>query len=209
MKKFMCFIICLFTLTACNIDSKQETLTEAELAWFQTEFFAEGSIVDESAIRLAFLNCAYEKPEGIDLEELFYDSFGATISDEEYALLEVQGANTNLDIIKVTADYMNAVLIEYTGLGLGDTEKKGLDKFYHISEYDAYYLVHSDTHHNQCQVISGFRNDAGDIVLTYRLNSYSFSELNEEELNILPVHRVTLRANGDSYHFLSNQKDIQ
>ena len=49
---------------------------------------------------------------------------------------------------------MDAFLQEYLGVALDETNKKNLDQFIYLEEYDAYYLLHGDTNFQRCTVTS-------------------------------------------------------
>ena len=56
---------------------------------------------------------------------------------------------------------MDAFLQEYLGVALDETNKKNLDQFIYLEEYDAYYLLHGDTNFQRCTVTSLEQNEDG------------------------------------------------
>lgn len=88
---------------------------------------------------------------------------------------------------------MDDFLQKYAGVTLDETNKKDLDQFIYLEEYDAYYLLHGDTNFQRCKVLSLEKNEDGTIVLTYE------QESGEKEI-------VTLKESGDSYQFISNKE---
>lgn len=59
------------------------------------------------------------------------------------------------------------VLQVHTGVSLYDTQKLGLDPFYYLDDFQAYYLIHSDTNVQPCTVISGMHVDDHQVKLEY------------------------------------------
>ncbi len=171
-----------------------ETLAEDEIVAFNTEFFNSGT----HNMNNMFLSSEYNRPEEIDLLQLFYNGIeGVTdeVSEDEKSLLrELDEQAPYLDIVKVTADEMDIFLQENLGIGLEDTQKTGLDSFYYLEEYDSYYLVVGDTNFDWCTVLSGTRESGDALTLEY--------EKEYEEGRWL----VTLRKTDSGYRFVSNRK---
>ena len=78
------------------------------------------------------------------------------------------------------------------GIGLEETQKKGLDNFYYLEEYDSYYVVVGDTNYTWCTVFSGIRESDDRIRLDY------IKENEEGQWS------VTLQEGGNGYLFVSN-----
>lgn len=95
---------------------------------------------------------------------------------------------------KVTRAQMEAFLLEHAGLHLEDTQRKGLDQFIYLEEYDAYYLAHGDTNYSNCEILSGTRNADGTISLEYESTFHGDSG----------TATVTLETSENGYRFLSN-----
>ena len=88
---------------------------------------------------------------------------------------------------------MDAFLQEYLGVALDETNKKNLDQFIYLEEYDAYYLLHGDTNFQRCTVTSLEQNEDGTIALTYE------QESGEKGI-------VTLKGSKGSYQSVSNKE---
>ncbi len=122
------------------------SLTGDELQYFNETFFNS----ENALMHNQFLTSTYEKPEDIDLFQLFYCGTGLP---EDYDDAERQavaraaygGADPGVDLTKCTAAGMDAVLLENTGLTLAETAQYGLSNFTHLAEYGAYYHFHGDT----------------------------------------------------------------
>lgn len=159
-------ILCAATFTGSVSRKVDGTLSGAEIRYFNQEFFNQESDSPEG-IRDHFLTSRYERPEDIDLFELFYCGVyeadgqrpGETISYD----LGQYDADCPTDILPVSA--MDAVLRQYTGLSLGKTRQLGLDRFDHPEE-DLYTHLHGDTNAlSDIQVLTGERQ--GDTVTLY------------------------------------------
>ncbi len=182
-------------------DTALYSLTGEELQWFNEEFFnASGESPYDYTynIRNQFANPAilYDRAEDIDLYQLFYLE-SADITD--YELKTVFGYDSWDDLpcpaYKLTADWMDERLQEYTGLTLDETNKEGLEQFTYSPEFDAYYWMHGDT--NYCGPLSftcGTREGN-----TYKLYHHGYFDGDRWCC-------VTLeRQDSGDYHFRSNQ----
>ena len=194
-------------------DPADGPLTEEELKFFNEEFFNG----DYMNIRNQFLSSVYEIPADIDLFELFYCGSGRdeTITDEEWAAFETaSGCQIDTDITKVSIANINAVLMEYTGLALEETNRVRWGNFTLMPEYGAYYLAHGDTNYrSQVNIAAGIRE--GDLVHLYYDNTgwyYVVLRHTEESTYYDNFYCdgwmcVTLRERGDGgYQFVSNMQ---
>lgn len=172
-------------------------LSESEIIGFNTGFFNGQADIMNNML----LSSEYSNPGEIDLYQLFYNGIGGTaeqISTEELKLLtEMDSAAPNLDIVKITADEMEAFLQERLGIGLEGTQKTGLENFCYLEEYDSYYVIAGDTNLEWCTIISGIWES--DHIL--RLEYTKESEEGQWE--------VTLQKVGDGYLFVSNVRASQ
>lgn len=196
-QKILAVIILSTTLfmSGCAEEKKAENtkaLSESEIIEFNTGFFnSEGDIMNNMLLSSEYIN-----PGEIDLFQLFYNGIGSTaeqISTEELDLLtEMDSTAQYLDIVKVTADEMEAFLQEKLGIGLEETQKTGLDNFCYLEEYDSYYVIAGDTNLEWCTVVSGIWESDHKLRLVYTKES--------EEGR----WEVTLQKAGDGYLFISN-----
>ena len=119
-------ILCAATFTGSVSRKVDGTLSGAEIRYFNQEFFNQESDSPEG-IRDHFLTSRYERPEDIDLFELFYCGVyeadgqrpGETISYD----LGQYDADCPTDILP--AELLDAILRQYTNLGLGETAGTG------------------------------------------------------------------------------------
>lgn len=178
-------------------------LTAEELRWFNEEFF-NSSGADQTGtmdyaynIRNQFANpgIRYDKPEDIDLYELFYLE-GEVIPDDELSIVW-DGSREDIPCgaYKLSVEAVNDILMGYTGLTLDKTSKIGLDDFTYSQEHNAYYWMHGDTNYcGDLQFTVGTRE--GDIVRLYHTSDYAGTAW----------YCVTLTDKGDGqYWFVSNQ----
>ena len=142
------FMILMFS--GCQMASG--TLSEKEITVFNTEFF-NGDITNMNNM---LLSSEYSQPDEINLFELFYNgvggAFGEVSEDELSMLTELCSDAPYLDIIKITANEMDAFLQEKMGISLAETKKTGLDSFYYLEQYDSYYLIMGDSNFDWCMV---------------------------------------------------------
>ena len=141
------------------------------------------------------MNSLYDRPEDIDLFWLFYNGTGLpeTITEEEIALA---GAGAQVSTLhKLSLKNIDAVLTQYTGLTLAETEGIGMTKFSYQEEYEAYYHCHGDSNYLTWVDITAGRRQ-GDLIHLYYKNPPGDSRWG----------CVTLRDLGDgNYWFVSNQ----
>lgn len=126
-------------------------LTAEELRWFQEVFFRSGTDNIRNVFGRPGEENVYERPQDIDLYELFYDGshLGAPVTATE---AEIKAAYPDLadeeittPAYRVTRVEMDEVLLKYTGLTLAETNRVGLDKLPYLEERDAYYWMHGGT----------------------------------------------------------------
>ena len=173
------------------LTGSDDPLTGAELTFFALEWFNSG----DPDIRNQFLTYLYDNPKDIDLFWLFYNGTGLpeTITEEEIALA---GAGAQVSRLhKLSLENIDAVLTQYTGLTLAETEGIGMTKFSYQEEYEAYYHCHGDSNYLTWVNITAGRRQ-GDLIHLYYKNPPGDSRWG----------CVTLRDLGDgNYWFVSNQ----
>ena len=192
-------VVCAVTFTGAK-QPESRPLTGDELAYFNETFFNnDGGSLN---IRNQFLNSLYQRPEDIDLYELFYCGTGRPggMSDEELGQVGSFGEDGSqiCPTDKLPVSDMDAVLLENTGLTLAETAGTGLEHFQYLPEYDAYYHTHGDTNYfHSVQIAVGERT--GDTLRLYYPDSFA----RYEDCDWLCV---TLAVQSDgSYWFVSNQ----
>ena len=157
-------------MTAPTIPEGVTLLTEAEIAWFNTEFFASEIVDGEIPFNMhnKFLLPQYESPQQINLLQLFYDGVARDTQipqNEIDAFDAATGRDYPLDNFKIPKEDMERIFLENTGLTVEQSQKIGLESMTYLENYDAYYLEHSDTGYFACQVQNGYKTEDGLIVL--------------------------------------------
>ena len=149
-------------------------LSAEELAWFSEEFFGAGIYGNgtwDMNIRNQFLSSTYSKPEEINLFELFYCGTGQQHNMAKEELAQVGAFDANGEEIcpttKLSVEGMDAVLTQYLGLTVAQTNKVGLDGFTYLKEYNAYYHSHGDTNYRSGVRIASGERDGNYIRLYY------------------------------------------
>ncbi|MBQ9535485.1 MAG: hypothetical protein IJU78_06560, partial [Clostridia bacterium] len=184
---------CALTFTAAK---QPETcpLTAEELKYFSESFFS--SLKDGINLRNQFLGVLYEKPEDIDLFELFYVGTGTynvvLPEDPEYPLVGTEICDTT----RMPTAELDAAFYAATGVHIEQTKKKGLDNFRYLPEYDAYYHTHGDTNYFGCVEIAAGMREGKQVRLWY------FDAFRGGGWKC-----VTLRETAEGgWHFVSNLK---
>lgn len=175
-------------------------ISAEELRWFQEEFFKT-----ENANITLFLNSEYNLPSEINLFKTFY----AGMLDENRenptqaeidALIEKYELDNNvIFVVKISAESMDAALQKYMNITLTETEKIGLENFYYLEEYDAYYAITADVDGPVPIIESGWRDAEGGLV---EIRYYDDPDYGGDGA----LYRVQLKEKDGNYYFVSNQK---
>ena len=178
-----------------------QALTGEELRWFNEEFFNCADSEDASTggmhytIRNQFASpwFSYDRPENIDLNELFYCEGTTRLNEEELrAFLGGEMEDLPCPAYRLTAAELDSTLVRYTGLTLEQTKRIGMENFTYLAEFDAYYWMHGDT--NYC----------GDLAFLAGTRVGSTVKLYQSDGGYWTC--VTLEEQEDgSYWFVSNQ----
>lgn len=186
-------VVCAVTFTGGTAASKARPLTGEELAYFNEEFFNG----EDYNLHNQFLSSLYERPEDIDLSQLFYCGVGEeTVSDTELQQLGVLDENGEkiCDTDKLPVSAMDDVLLQNTGLTLEETSGIGLQGFQYLPEQEAYYHTHGDTNYRMCVTFSSGEREGDTIRLYYDDTFYADG-----------TKCLTLTARPDGgYWFVSN-----
>lgn len=200
-------------LAACTFTNGKESgkvqpLNGRELRGFNEQFFNSDAVYGEDGwpvnLHNQFANPInlYEKPEEINLYDLFYlESSEAPTDGEIRSVLETDPENLSCPAYKLSADRMDEILLANTGLTRDETKKNGLDSFTYSEEADAYFWMHGDTNYcGDLNFLCGTRekSSGGDLIRLYH-RSTPFSGKG--------WYCVTLEPQDDnSFHFVSNQE---
>lgn len=165
--------VCAVTFTGAA-SGQNRPLTGDELAYFNEEFF--NSDAEGMHIHNQFLTSLYERPEDIDLFELFYCGTGISeeVSDGELLLVGSLDENGEkiCDTDKLPVADIDTVLLENTGLTLDETSKTGLEHFQYLPQFDTYYHSHGDTNYfHSVRITAGER--LGDTIRLYYPDNFA------------------------------------
>lgn len=163
------------------VEAEGTSLTEEELAWFNEVFFNQ----ELYHMPNQFLTCLYDRPEDIDLYEIFYN-YSEEISEAELTQLAGLGMELEFDECKVSATYIDEVMTRYAGVTLEQIGEEEISHYVYLPDYDAYYHTVSDTNYCQFTMESGQRLADGTVRLQYL----------DREVTLIPYE--------DSYRFVSN-----
>lgn len=165
--------VCAVTFTGAS-SGQNRPLTGDELAYFNEEFF--NSDAEGMHIHNQFLTSLYERPEDIDLFELFYCGTGISEEVSDGELLLVGSLDENgvkiCDTDRLPVADIDTVLLENTGLTLDETSKTGMEHFQYLPEYETYYHSHGDTNYfHSVRITAGERQ--GDTIRLYYPDNFS------------------------------------
>lgn len=151
-------LLCLLTVSGCSkektvsfdafIDPTALPLTEDQLSAC-TEWFAQTE--NNGLLRVPYTNAAEDPAQLVPyLEILLYDMGETDLTERELALLADAGAYMDLDKFRLSRALIAGYLKEKFGIDAGsaaniladpDPAPAGI----YLDEYDAWYIVHSDT----------------------------------------------------------------
>lgn len=159
-------------------ESTLRSLTGEELRWFNEEFFNRNpnpAISYTYSIRNQFANPLnlYEKPEDIDLHELFYLEGRSPTAEELRAYGVADEKDLVCPVYVITAGEMDEILREYTGLSLEQANLESLG-FDYVEAVDAYFNMHGDTNYcGELDFVCGTRE--GSTVKLYHSSDFNGS----------------------------------
>ena len=183
--------------TSSGYTDEPVPLSDEALAYFNGDDFFNGEYMN---IRNQFMSSLYSAPGEIDLRELFYCGSGldeSSSAEEEKAIIFAFYGDENAEPVcgttKISRVNIEAILSQYMGLTLDDTDKVRLDEMTYLEDYDAYYIHHGDTNYRRSIAFSHGERE-GDIIRLFYDDTYIYGK-----------RVLALRESGDSYFFVSNQ----
>ena len=175
-------------------------LTPKEIEYFNHNFFNRQIMGDEINIPMTnmFLTSEYYTPLDINLNMLFtdgiYDVVLPKLTVEEKNLL-IERYDWEFDAgepCRLSLKNVDMVLKQYTGLTIEQTNKVGMLRYY-LEEYQSYY-IYCDCSYSEVDVIRGWKNAQGTVVLEYSLEGSLKNE----------VWQVILHEKDGQYYFVAN-----
>ena len=163
----------------------EPVLTPAELNTYTEVFNSKDMWTDASGNTCvfspaAFLLSAYDRPEDVDLFQLFYNGANGYSPAQETPQAERQavadayfdGEDWQVDLTRTTTKQADDILEKWMDLTLAQTNKVSLEDLQYLPDYDAYYHYHGDTNiPHSVRFYAGERIEETD-VLYYQLPSY-------------------------------------
>ena len=145
-------------------------IPEKELETYN-RWFAWDPEAETYPISNNFLACVYSEPAELDLHAVFGHGCGdrqnGQISDaERQALAAFRLMYAEYEVYKANGSQMDDILKTYTGIGLQETNGKGLDGFVYLEEYDTYYTG-GNLNWDSYSFIEGYRYEDGTVKLLY------------------------------------------
>lgn len=118
------------------------------------------------------LTSVYENPADVDLAFLFYNGFrdeSQQPTEEELVLLEGKMGKywKEMDLIRLPAGKMDAVLTDLFGITLEQTNGVGLDRLVYLEETDCYYASVTGMHYTDITVINVSSQEDGRLLVQY------------------------------------------
>ncbi len=196
----LCIVALILSLTVgCTFTGSQPQeeavpLSAEELSYFNGNDFFNGEYFN---LHNQFLSSLYEKPQDIDLFELFYarpNSEGISEAELQAVSEKTGWSPDTCPCGKISKADLDAALTENMGLTLADTNGVGLDSFTYLEEYDAYYNPHGDTNYRS-EVSFYAGEQQGDLVRLYYEDTFMADG----------CKAVTLKKVDGGYHFVSHQ----
>ena len=184
-----------------------------------------------------FLLSSYERPEDIDLRQVFYSGakdIREEITEEEKELLLEQEKTDILytSVTKVTEAYIDELLERKAGITYEESNFP-LGTWVHLDEFGAYYHLHGDTNVEPIRCLDAWQR--GDTLIVHyqrasRMYGSGTEKVSEAETAsgdaeadedaaasspaayYTPTYEAELKKNGDDYQFCSKvlwvQKDL-
>ncbi|WP_418506032.1 M56 family metallopeptidase [Dysosmobacter sp.] len=146
-------LVCALTFTGAKKGS--QPLTQEELAGYMLDFNTAVSWTDSQGNGCTFrpvqlLTSVYDQPRSIDMYQLFYNGVSPeqpVSAAERQELVDTcyDGYDPEVDLIKITAEQTDHVLVRWVDLTLAETDALNMGSFAYLANYDAYYHFHGDT----------------------------------------------------------------
>lgn len=146
-------LVCALTFTGAKPSVR--SLTGEELSGYALAFNTadrwQDSAGNDCGLRpVQFLTSVYDQPRSIDMYQLFYNGVSPEqpiSAAERQELVDTcyDGYDPEVDLIKITAEQADHVLVRWVDLPLAETDALSMGSFAYLANYDAYYHFHGDT----------------------------------------------------------------
>ena len=146
-------LVCALTFTGAKPSVRSltgEELSEYALAFNTADRWQDSAGNDCTLRPVQFLTSVYDDPMKIDMYHLFYNGVSPEqpiSAAERQELVDTcyDGYDPEVDLIKITAEQADHVLVRWVDLTLAETDALSMGSFAYLANYDAYYHFHGDT----------------------------------------------------------------
>ncbi len=145
-------LVCALTFTGAKPAARSltgEELSEYALAFNTADRWQDSAGNDCGLRPVQFLTSVYDDPMKIDMYHLFYNGVSPEqpiSASERQELIDTcyDGYDPEVDLIKLTAEQTDHVLVRWVDLTLAETDALSMGSFAYLANYDAYYHFHGD-----------------------------------------------------------------
>ena len=146
-------LVCALTFTGAKPSVRSltgEELSEYALAFNTADRWQDSAGNDCTFRPVQLLTSVYDDPMKIDMYHLFYNGVSPEqpiSAAERQELVDTcyDGYDPEVDLIKITAEQADHVLVRWVDLPLAETDALSMGSFAYLANYDAYYHFHGDT----------------------------------------------------------------
>lgn len=146
-------LVCVLTFTGAKPSVRSltgEELSEYALAFNTADRWQDSAGNDCTFRPVQLLTSVYDDPMKIDMYHLFYNGVSPEqpiSAAERQELVDTcyDGYDPEVDLIKITAEQADHVLVRWVDLPLAETDALSMGSFAYLANYDAYYHFHGDT----------------------------------------------------------------
>ena len=146
-------LVCALTFTGAKPSVRPltgEELSEYALAFNTADRWQDSAGNDCGLRPVQFLTSVYDDPTKIDMYHLFYNGVSpeqpvSAAERQELVDTYYDGYDPEVDLIKITAEQTDHVLVRWVDLTLAETDALNMGSFAYLANYDAYYHFHGDT----------------------------------------------------------------
>ena len=207
-------LVCALTFTGAKPSVR--SLTGEELSGYALVFNTadrwQDSAGNDCTLRpVQFLTSVYDDPMKIDMYHLFYNgvSLEQPISAaERQELVDTcyDGYDPEVDLIKITAEQADHVLVRWVDLTLAETDALNMGSFAYLANYDAYYHFHGDTNAPGDVCFYAGEQSGDTVTLYYQPEQCGVHLADTAGSNEEVWAKVTVEPQKDGgFHILSNQ----
>lgn len=205
-------LVCALTFTGAKPSVR--SLTGEELSGYALAFNTadrwQDSAGNDCTLRpVQFLTSVYDDPMKIDMYHLFYNGVSPEqpiSAAERQELVDTcyDGYDPEVDLIKITAEQADHVLVRWVDLPLAETDALSMGSFAYLANYDAYYHFHGDTNAPGYVQFYAGKQEGDAIALYYRAEDFRLVDTAGSGEEVWAKATVEPQANG-GFHILSNK----